>query len=283
MKSLISVVGKTVITTLLSVILLVAPVSATTTLDLVGQRIEGDYAAIDQFMVDTADPSLPKEQLIAEIEELETRLLESEELYQSYTITDSAEKQVEAEVRQITNALIETRKGVQTLKQGIQNDDPEQIEQALAQLEAASNTITTASGQLGTKIDGFVQEDQRTELLYIAAAVAAVAVTAGTFIARQRVNKQEEPLRFEALHRLFLQSLVPLAGVAITLGTFEYAKYTGASSYTITWGLMAGGLIYFIVEAFKYLTVIRPRLQEMKEVGMSQQPAESDEQKKVVK
>ncbi len=280
MKSLISVVGKTFIITLLSVILLAAPASATTTLDLVGQRIEGDYAAIDQFMVDTANPDMPKEQLIAEIEELETRLLESEELYQSYTITDKTEKQVETEVRQITNALIETRKGVQSLKQGIQNDDPVQIEQALAQLEAASNTITTASGQLETKIDGFVQEDQRTELMYIVAAVAAVALTAGTFIARQRVQKQQEPLRFEALHRLFLQSLVPLAGAAITLGSFEYAKYSGSSTYTITWGLMAGGLIYFIVEAFKYLTVIRPRLQEMKEVGMSQQTVEAAEQQK---
>lgn len=81
----------------MSAVLLAASASATTILDLVGQRIEGNYAAIDQF-VGTANPYILKQQLIVEIEELETKLLELEELHQSDTITDKTEKRVETRV-----------------------------------------------------------------------------------------------------------------------------------------------------------------------------------------
>lgn len=278
MKNIIAVLAKPFLIIFMSAVLLVAPVTPTfaaTTLDLVTERIEGDYEEIDMFMLDTSDPNISTEQFIIELEELEQRLLESEELYAGYTITDPSEKDVEPEIRQITNGLIETRKGVQALKTGVQNNDQIQIDAAYAQLESASDMIATGSLALESKIDTIVTEEQNTEWMYIVGTIVALGLTAATFVARQRINKEKEPLHFEALHRLFIQSLVPLAGVAITLGTYEYAKYSGGSTYTIPWGLMGIGLLYFIVEAIKYLFVVRPKLKEMNEVGIKQEVSQA--------
>lgn len=218
---------------LLSVALLTAPVFGATTLDLVGERINGDYTAIEEFMNDTSDPTLSKEQYIKEIEELEKRLLESEELYKEYSITNENEKKIEPEIRQITNALIKTRKGIQTMKNGLLAEDNKKIEEAIQLLNDSDSEISTASVQLQVKISELESQDKKTESWYVIASVIAVAISAGIYFAKSGINREDDIYHYEALNKLFIQSLVPLAGVAITLGTLEYAKMTQSSTYSV--------------------------------------------------
>lgn len=269
MKLLVSRILTFSVALAFSAFLFIGPVFGATSLDLVTERITGDYAAIDEFMTDTEDPGITKEQYIKEIEELELRLIESEELYKEYSITNENEKKIEPEIRQITNALIKTRQGVQTMKAGLMTEDNGKINQAVDLLNASDSEISTASVQLQVKMSELENQGKQTESWYIVASVIAVAISTGLYFAKSGIDQEKYAYHYEALNRLFLQSLVPLAGIAITLGTLEYAKITQSSSYTVMTGLMAVGALYFIGEVLRYLFVVRPRISGMNDVGMT--------------
>lgn len=223
---------------------------AATTLDLVTDRIMGDDEAMKTFLKNT-ESDVSQEVYLAELKKVELRLLESEKLYKAYKL-DKIDQEIEPEVKAITNALIQTRVGVQSLQQGILQNNEQMIKDSYSSLTNSSSIIDENFTKIQQKAKKAEQSGSIVEMLYIALTAFFAIITLSLFLKRRAINKEQQPLKFVAIDQLFKQSLYPLVGAMITLGSLEYTKMTGGRTYVITWGLMLIGFLYFLKALFHY-------------------------------
>lgn len=256
-----------------------------TKMDLVLDQVQGDFDAIDQFYLDTQTVDDP-EVIIEETKELEQRLDESIELYEANSeFANEVDQQIAGEVRQMTDGIREYRRGLLIFREGVANDNQAQIMEGYEQLDTAEAQIQQGYEAFNEKAEEFGAQDSRNEIIYIGLTVMSAVITAVFFIlSRKPASTVKDEVRKIFYGHLTKTSLAPLAGSAITLGTFEYAKWSGGGSYTIVWGLVLIGFAYFLKDLFSYMTVHRPRIAEMsdselKQVYLGEEAADSSAQK----
>lgn len=267
MKQLMSLLTALVITLAISATP-VNPVNASEKMDVVTERINGDFDSINSFFIATNNETITETQLIEEITKLETRLDSSIELYDNFNSFNAPEDKVyEKEVKDLTSELKNIRTALGLLREGIQTQDNVKTNTAITNIDTAALAIDKVMDRVIAKDNEGLASNNKTELMYIAASAVAIAVAAGLFIrSKKKAANNFDQVKNEAYFNLFKQALVPLAGALITLGSFEYAKYTASTSYTILTGLLGIGTLYFIVSVFQYIFVTRPKINDYSEV-----------------
>lgn len=246
----------------------VNPVNASEKMDVVTERINGDFDSINTFFTATNNENITESQLIEEITKLETRLDSSIELYDNFNSFNAPEDKVyEKEVKDLTAELKNIRSALTLLREGIQTQDNVKTNTAITNIDTAALAIDKVMDRVIAKDKQGMASNNKTELMYIAASAVAIAVAAGLFIrSKKKAANNFDQVKNEAYFNLFKQALAPLAGALITLGSFEYAKYTASTSYTILTGLLGIGTLYFIVSLFQYIFVTRPKINDYAEV-----------------
>lgn len=249
----------------ISVVFSAPHVSATTKFDVVSERINGDLTAIDSFLEKTNDPNMTDVQFISEMDTLDSRLQRSMEMYHDLTdFSDPSLKPIEPEVKELTRNIEGIHMAIVDLRKGIETNDQEVYKKGVTTLDQSLANIDKTIVQIQSKAKNEENKDKQTELLYIVGTIVSIAGAMALYARSKRPQTTEAmKQKAAAYNQLFKHSLAPMGGFIITLASFEYAKYTHATSYTIFTGLLVVGVIYFAIAAFKYWFVERPQLQKL--------------------
>jgi predicted small secreted protein len=256
-----------VITLLIAIFVVInAPhASAATKFDAVSERINGDLAEIDTFLQNTNNPDMTELQFVSDMEKLDSRLQRSLEMYHDLTdFSDPSLKSIEPEIKELTRNIEGVHMAIVDLRKGIETRDQVVYKKGVTQLDQSLNNIDNTIIKIQEKAHSEENKDKQTELLYIAGTIASIAAAMALYARSKRPQTSEVmKQKAAAYNQLFKQSLAPMGGFIITLASFEYAKYTHATSYTIFTGLLAVGIIYFVIASYKYFFVLRPQLQKL--------------------
>jgi hypothetical protein len=234
MKQYMALLTALLITLAISTSPLTPSVTASEKMNTVTERIGGDFDSINSFFTATDKADVTQTQLLAEITKLETRLSSSIELYDSFnTFTAPEDKVYEPEVKDLTNELKNIRSALVLLREGLVNQDNTKIKTAITNIDTATLAIDAVMERVTEKDNQAMDSNSKTEIIYIAGTALALAISAGLFIRSKKKSANNfDQVKNEAYFDLFKHSLVPLLGALVTLGSYEYTKFTGGTSYT---------------------------------------------------
>lgn len=132
----------------------------------------------------------------------------------------------------------------------VESDDQDAISEYFDNLQ----TLASAFDDQMAKVSAAVQEsNDSTGGMYLAGLIAAGVISALAFLwafIRPR-GAAQTPQVAKARRLVAFSSLAPVAGLAITYFTFEYATRNGGG-YSFVWGLVVFGLIWFIGAIIEY-------------------------------
>lgn len=240
-------------------------VSAVSKFDTVSERINTDLSQIDGFLKESNNPNLSTTEFLADIDKLDSRLQRSLEMYHDLTdFSDPALANIEPEIKELTHNIEGVHLAVVDLRQGIVAHDRVTYERGVKQLDNSLNSIDATMAKIQEKAHEDRNRDAQTELLYIVGTIVSTATAIALYVRSRRAQTTEKMKHKAAAYlALFRQALAPTIGFIITLASFEYAKYTNGTSYTIFTGLMLVGIVYFAISSYKYWFKVRPAIEKM--------------------